>query len=143
MKKRLTILRKFLIVLVPIFTLFFLFLSIFASSQIKSISNTVYNQHKTQLKDNISKALDFKLEAIKNIVLGIASNSTILSSMYNEEREKIYKEISHLRNILNSESSFKNPLIQVVDANSAAYAKSWDEKAYGANVSARESVSKV
>ncbi len=58
--------------------------------QIKSISNTVYNQHKIQLKDNISKALDFKLEAIKNIVLGIASNSTILSSMYNEERRKKY-----------------------------------------------------
>jgi len=143
MDKKLTVLQKFLLVLIPAFVVFVVILSIFAYSQIKSISATVYQQHEEQLQESISKALEARLEGIKNIVLGIANNSAIISNMYNEEREKIYLEINHLRNVLNKESSFKNPLIQVVDAYSASYAKSWDEKAYGADVSSRESVTYV
>jgi len=143
MKKSLTILKKSLIVLIPVFTVSFLILSTFAYSQIALISKTVYEKEKSRLQVDISKALESKLEAIKNIVVGIASNSTVINEMYNEEREKIYDEISHLRNALNRESSFKNPLIQVVDAESASYAKSWDRKAYGANVSSRNSVTFV
>lgn len=143
MKKKLTILQKSLLALVPTFVVFFTILSIFAYSQINTISNTVYNQYKTQLQDTVSKALSFKLEAIKNIVLGISNNGVIISSMYDEDREAIYKEISHLRTALNNESSFKNPLIQVVDAMSASYVKSWDLRSYGADVSSRSSVSFV
>lgn len=143
MNKKLTILQKSLIALVPTFAFFFLVLSLFAYSQTRTISNTVYNQHKSQLKENISKALEFKLEAIKNIVLGISNNGEIVSKMYDEDREGIFNEISHLRSALNSESTFKNPLIQVVDAMSASYVKSWDVKSYGADVSARKSISLV
>ncbi|PHR53914.1 MAG: chemotaxis protein [Arcobacter sp.] len=143
MNKKLTILQKSLIALVPTFAFFFLVLSLFAYFQTRTISNTVYNQHKSQLKENISKALEFKLEAIKNIVLGISNNGEIISKMYDEDREGIFNEISHLRSALNSESTFKNPLIQVVDAMSASYVKSWDVKSYGADVSARKSISLV
>lgn len=143
MKKKSTILQKSLLALIPTFVVFFVILSIFAYSQINTISNTVYNQHKTQLQDTVSKALSFKLEAIKNIVLGISNNGVIISKMYDEDREGIFKEISHLRTALNTESSFKNPLIQVVDAMSASYVKSWDLKSYGADVSGRNSVSFV
>lgn len=143
MKRKLTILQKSLIPLISVFILFLLVLSVFSLSQIESISKTVYNQHKTQLQEDISRALEFKLEAIKNIVLGIANNGTIITEMYNEEREEIFKEINNLQNALNLESTFKNPLIQVVDAESASYVKSWDEKSYGADVSIRESVSFV
>ena len=143
MKKKLTILQKSLIALVPTFAFFFLVLSLFAYSQTTTISNTVYNQHKSQLKENVSKALEFKLEAIKNIVLGISNNGEIVSKMYDEDREGIFSEISHLRSALNTESTFKNPLIQVVDSMSASYVKSWDVKSYGADVSARQSISLV
>ena len=143
MKKKMTILQKSLLALIPTFIVFFVVLSIFAYYQINTISNTVYTQHKTQLQETVSKALSFKLEAIKNIVLGISNNGEIISKMYDEDREGIYKEISRLRKALNTESSFKNPLIQVVDAMSASYVKSWDLKSYGADVSSRNSVSFV
>lgn len=143
MKKKLSILQKSLIALVPTFAFFFLVLSLFAYSQTTTISNTVYNQHKLQLQENVSKALEFKLEAIKNIVLGISNNGEIVSKMYDEDREGIFTEISHLRSALNAESTFKNPLIQVVDSMSASYVKSWDVKSYGADVSARKSISLV
>jgi len=142
-KKKLTILQKSLIALVPTFAFFFLVLSLFAYSQTRTISNTVYNQHKSQLQENISKALEFKLEAIKNIVLGLSNNGEIISKMYDEDREGIFNEISYLRSALNAESTFKNPLIQVVDSMSASYVKSWDVKSYGADVSARKSINLV
>ena len=143
MKKKLTILQKSLIALVPTFTFFFVVLSAFAYFQTRTISNTVYNQHKAQLQENVSKALEFKLEAIKNVVLGISNNGEIISKMYDEDREGIFSEISHLRSALNADSSFKNPLIQVVDSMSASYVKSWDSKSYGADVSSRNSISLV
>ncbi len=143
MKKKLSILQKSLIALVPTFALFFIILSFFASYQINLISTTVYKQQSAQLQENITKNLEFKLEAIKNIVLGISKNSTILSAMYDEDRDVIYDEINHFRTALNNESSFKNPLIQVVDLWSASYVKSWNKQAYGADVSSRESISIV
>jgi methyl-accepting chemotaxis protein len=118
-------------------------LSFFASYQINLISTTVYKQQSAQLQENITKTLEFKLEAIKNIVLGISKNSTIVSAMYDEDRDAIYDEINRFRTALNKESSFKNPLIQVVDLMSSSYVKSWDKKAYGADVSSRESISIV
>ncbi len=143
MNKNLTILRKFLMVLIPSFIFFFLLLIWFSVVQVSSISNTVYQQEASQLQKTIEKDLNFKLEAIKNIVLGIANNGTVLSKMYDEERESIYKEISKFRTALNKESLFKNPLIQVVDGMMTSYVKSWDKKAYGADVSARKSVNYV
>ncbi|OIP56388.1 MAG: chemotaxis protein [Helicobacteraceae bacterium CG2_30_36_10] len=143
MKKKLSILQKSLLALVPTFALFFILLSFFASYQINLISTTVYKQQTVQLQENITKILEFKLEAIKNIVLGISKNSTIVSGMYDEEREAIYNEINLFRTALNDESSFKNPLIQVVDSMSSSYVKSWDLKAYGADVSSRESINIV
>jgi len=143
MQSNLSILKKSLIALVPSFLFFYIVLAWFAYSEISSISKTVYEQHKEQLQDNVTKAMDFKLEAIKNIVLGIANNGTVISKMYDEEREAIFDEISHFRSALNAESSFENPLIQVVDTMSSSYVKSWDKKAYGADVSARESVAYV
>lgn len=143
MQSNLSILKKSLIALVPSFLFFYIVLAWFAYSEISSISKTVYTQHKEQLQDNVTKAMDFKFEAIKNIVLGISNNGTVISKMYNEEREAIFDEISHFRSALNAESSFENPLIQVVDTMSSSYVKSWDKKAYGADVSARESVAYV
>lgn len=143
MKKKLSILQKSLIALVPTFALFFIILSFFASYQINLISTTVYKQQSVQLQENITKNLEFKLEAMKNIVLGISKNSTIVSAMYDEDRDVIYDEINHFRTALNNESSFKNPLIQVVDLWSASYVKSWNKQAYGANVSSRESINIV
>ncbi len=143
MQSNLSILKKSLIALVPCFMFFYIVLAWFAYSEISSISKTVYTQHKEQLQDNVTKVMDFKFEAIKNIVLGIANNGTVLSKMYDEERGAIFDEISHFRSALNAESSFENPLIQVVDTMSSSYVKSWDKKAYGADVSARESVAYV
>jgi len=143
MKSNLNILKKSLMALIPSFLFFYVVLAWFAYSEISSISKTVYSQHKEQLQENITKALDFKLEAIKNIVLGISNNGTVVTKMYDEEREAIFDEISHFRTALNAESSFKNPLIQVVDTMGSSYVKSWDKKAYGADVSSRESVSYV
>ena len=143
MQSNLSILKKSLIALVPSFMFFYIVLAWFAYSEISSISKTVYTQHKEQLQESVTKAMDFKLEAIKNIVLGIANNGTVISKMYDEEREAIFDEISHFRSALNAESSFENPLIQVVDTMSSSYVKSWDKKAYGADVSARESVAYV
>ncbi len=143
MQSNLSILKKSLIALVPSFMFFYIVLAWFAYSEISSISKTVYTQHKEQLQDNVTKVMDFKFEAIKNIVLGIANNGTVLSKMYDEERGAIFDEISHFRSALNAESSFENPLIQVVDTMSSSYVKSWDKKAYGADVSARESVAYV
>jgi len=143
MKSNLSILKKSLIALVPSFLFFYIVLAWFAYSEISSISKTVYTQHKEQLQENVTKALDFKLEAIKNIVLGITNNGAVISKMYDEDRDGIFEEISRFRTALNAESSFKNPLIQVVDAMSGSYVKSWDKGAYGADVSMRESVTYV
>jgi methyl-accepting chemotaxis protein len=143
MKTKSTILQKSLFLLIPTFIVFFTALSLFAAYKISLISKTIYSQHSTQLQENISKASEFKFEAIKNIVLGISNNGKMISSMYDENREDIYKEISTLRTALNNESSFKNSLIQVVDTMSSSYVKSWDPIAYGANVSGRTSISFV
>jgi methyl-accepting chemotaxis protein len=143
MKSNLSILKKSLVALVPSFLFFYLVLAWFAYLEISSISKTVYTQHKEQLQENVTTALDFKLEAIKNIVLGISNNGVVISKMYDEDREGIFDEISRFRTALNAESSFKNPLIQVVDTMSGSYVKSWDKTAYGADVSMRESVTYV
>ncbi len=143
MKKKLSILQKSLIALVPTFAIFFIILSFFAFYQINLISTTVYKQQSAQLQENITKNLEFKLEAIKNIVLGISKNSTIVSAMYDEDRTVLYDEINRLRTALNNESSFKDPLIQVVDLWSASYVKSWNKQAYGADVSSRDSINLV
>jgi methyl-accepting chemotaxis protein len=63
--------------------------------------------------------------------------------MYDEDREAIFNEIFKLREALTASNSFKNPLIQVVDLMSTSYVKSWDKKAYGADVGMRNSIKEV
>lgn len=138
--KTLTIYKKFMIALLPSFLLFFLILSYFAVSQTQSIEETVNQKSARQLQKDISQLLAFKMEAIKNIVLAIADNGSVLQNMYDENRDALFEEISRFRKSLNSQSSFKDPLIQIVDPMSTSYVKSWDKKAYGADVSDRESV---
>ena len=138
--KSLSILSKSLLALFPIFILLFIILMIVTFSELDSISKTVYENEKQQLQKDMLSALSVKTETLKNIVIAISQNSSMINKMYDEEREDIYKEISRLYHALEMSGSFKKPLIQVVDAMGTSYVKSWDKKAYGAIVSDRESV---
>ena len=138
--KSFSILTKSLISLLPIFALLFIILSIVTFSELSSISQTVYQSEKKQLQTDISSALTVKKEALKNIVIAISQNGEVINKMYDEEREEIYKEISHLYHALESSGSFKKPLIQVVDTMGTSYVKSWDRQAYGAIVTDRQSI---
>jgi len=143
MKKNLTILRKFLIIMIPAFVISFIILVWFSYSQIVSISHTVYTKNQMQLVNTLTQSLTSKEEAMKNIVLGLSNNGTVISTMYDEDRDGLFQEISRLRTALNVQSSFKSSLIQVVDTMGSSYVKSWDIKAYGADVSDRESIAYV
>ena len=141
--RNLSILSKLLIALVPVSLLVFVVLSVITYVQISSIEEKVYKQEKNILSEDIQKDLSTKLEAIKNIVVSISQNSRVINGMYNENRGDIFDEIFKLRESLNKNNSFKNPLIQVVDLMSTSYVKSWDKKAYGANVGMRPSIQSV
>ena len=141
--KNLSILTKALIPFVIIFVLLFTTLSIVTVSELSNIRKTVYSQESTQLKENITEALNTKLESLKNIVIAISQNGAVVKNMYNEDRESIYEEISKLYNALELSNSFKKPLIQVVDSRGSSYVKSWNKKAYGAVVKGRDSVKVV
>ena len=141
--KNFTLLSKVLIYLVPLMVIVFAIISYLMYGQISDIEESVYKQEKSKLKNSIKKDLNIKLESLKNIVISIANNSVIVSSMHNEERELIFDEIFKLRESLTENKSFENPLIQVVDLMSSSYVKSWDKKAYGAGVGMRKSISTV
>lgn len=141
--KSLSILTKSLVALFPIFILLFIILGIVTLSELSSIRETVYNSEKEQLQKDISSSLGVKTEAIKNIVIAISQNGTVITKMYDEEREDIYDEISRLYHSLEMSGSFKKPLIQVVDSMGTSYVKSWDKNAYGAIVTDRKSVRDV
>ena len=141
--KNLTLLSKLLIALIPVILLIFILLAFIIYSQINSIEETIYTKEKLSLKSNITKDLDNKLESLKNIVISIANNGVVIENMYNEEREPIFDEIFKLRKNLVKNHSFENPLIQIVDLMSTSYVKSWDKKAYGADVSMRHSIKLV
>jgi len=141
--KNLTLLTKLLIALVPVILLVFVALSFVMYSQINSIEESIYTKEKESLKSNITKDLNNKLEALKNIVISIANNSVVVNNMYNEDREAIFEEIFKLREVLVKNRSFENPLIQIVDLMSTSYVKSWDQKAYGADVGMRNSIKMV
>ena len=141
--KNLTLLTKLLVALIPVILLVFVLLSYVMYSQVNSIESTIYTKEKESLKSNISKDLNNKLEALKNIVISIANNGIVVENMYNEDREAIFKEIFKLREVLVKNHSFENPLIQIVDLMSTSYVKSWDKKAYGADVGMRNSIKMV
>lgn len=141
--KNLTLLSKLLIALVPVILVVFALLSFIMYSQINSIEETIYTKEKLSLKSNITKDLNNKLESLKNIVISISNNGVVVENMYNEEREAIFDEIFKLRETLVKNNSFENPLIQIVDLMSTSYVKSWDEKAYGADVGMRNSIKLV
>ncbi len=138
--KNLTLLSKLLIALIPVILIVFVLLSFIMYSQINSIEETIYTKEKASLKNNITKDLNNKLESLKNIVISIANNGVVIENMYNEEREPIFNEILKFREALVKNHSFKNPLIQIVDLMSTSYVKSWDKKAYGADVGMRNSI---
>jgi len=138
--KSLSILSKSLIALFPVFVLLFIILGIVTISELSSISDTVYKSEKKQLQKDITRSLNVKTEALKNIVIAISNNGQVINKMYDEEREEIYKEIAGLYKSLESSGSFKKPLIQVVDSLGTSYVKSWDKSAYGAIVTDRQSV---
>lgn len=138
--KNFSLLNKLLIALIPIILIAFVTLSFIMYKQINSIQNSIYNKEELSLKSNIKKDLNMKLEALKNIVVSISNNSLVVNSMYDEDRESIFNEIFKLREALTTNKSFKNPLIQVVDLMSTSYVKSWDKRAYGADVGMRNSI---
>ncbi|EQB40615.1 methyl-accepting chemotaxis protein [Sulfurimonas hongkongensis] len=141
--KNFTLLSKLLIALIPIILLAFVILSFIMYKQVDSIQNNIYNKEELSLKSDIKKDLNTKLEALKNIVISISNNSLVVNSMYDEDRETIFNEIYKLREALTANKSFKNPLIQVVDLMSTSYVKSWDKRAYGADVGVRNSIKAV
>ena len=141
--KNLTLLTKLLLALIPVILLIFVILSFVTYSQIDSIEESIYTKEKQSLKSNITKDLNNKLEALKNIVISIANNGVVVNNMYNEDREAIFEEIFKLREVLVKNHSFENPLIQIVDLMSTSYVKSWDKKAYGADVGMRNSIKMV
>ena len=138
--KNLTLLTKLLIALVPVILIVFVLLSFVMYSQIDSIEESIYTKEKQSLKSNITKDLNNKLEALKNIVISIANDGVVVNSMYDEDREAIFDEIFKLREVLVKNHSFENPLIQIVDLMSTSYVKSWNKKAYGADVGMRNSI---
>ncbi|MDQ7068797.1 MAG: methyl-accepting chemotaxis protein [Sulfurimonas sp.] len=141
--KSLSLLSKLFLAFTPVIILCVVVLSIVIYKQISSIEHTVYIQEKELLQKQIASNLNVKLESLKNIVISIANNSRVINSMYDEERDIIYQEIFRLREALNLNKSFHEPLIQVVDLQSASYVKSWDKNAYGADVSMRQSIQTV
>jgi len=138
--KNLSILQKYIVVLMPIAVTLFLVLSIVTSKQISNISKTIYNQEMLNLQASIQRSLNTKIETIKNVVISISNNGTIVNGVYDEDRDVIFREIFGLRESLEYNGAFKKPLIQVVDSMGATYVKSWDKKAYGADVSHRKSI---
>ncbi len=138
--KNLTLLTKLLIALIPVILIVFVLLSFVMYSQIGSIEESIYIKEKQSLKNNITKDLNNKLEALKNVVISIANNGVVVNSMYDEDREAIFDEIFKLREVLVKNHSFENPLIQIVDLMSTSYVKSWNKKAYGADVGMRKSI---
>ena len=138
--KNLQLLSKLLIALIPVILLVFLVLFTIMYQQVSSIEKTTYENEKEILKNDINKSLHAKLESLKNIVISIANNGKVIENMYNEERDLIFDEIFTLRESLVTNKSFKAPLIQVVDLMGTSYVKSWNKKAYGANVAMRKSI---
>ncbi|WP_373004332.1 methyl-accepting chemotaxis protein [Sulfurimonas sp.] len=141
--KNFSLLNKLLIALIPIILIAFVILSFIMYKQVDSIEKSIYNKEERTLKSDIQKDLNTKLEALKNIVISISNNGLVVNSMYDEDRESIFNEIFKLREALTANKSFTNPLIQVVDLMSTSYVKSWDKKAYGADVGMRNSIKVV
>ena len=138
--KNLQLLSKLLIALIPVILVVFLVLFTIMYQQVSSIEKTTYGNEKEILKNDINKDLHVKLESLKNIVISISNNGKVIENMYNEERDLIFNEIFALRESLVINKSFKAPLIQVVDLMGTSYVKSWNKKAYGANVAMRKSI---
>lgn len=138
-----SILTKSLMPVSLVFIVLFVTLGAVALSQLSTIRKTVYEQESVQLQKVIAKALDNKIESLKNIVVSVSQNGVVLKGMYNEERDVIFDEIFKLYKALEISNSFKNPLIQVVDARGSSYVKSWNQQAYGAQVGGRNSVQEV
>ena len=141
--KNFTLLSKLLIALIPTILFAFVVLTFILYYQIASIEKTIYVKEQSSLQSNIQKDLDTSLASLQNVVISISNNSLVSNSMYDEDRETIFKEIFKLREALNKNQSFDNPLIQVVDLMSTSYVKSWDKKAYGADLSMRNSIKQV
>ncbi|MBL1243915.1 MAG: methyl-accepting chemotaxis protein [Sulfurimonas sp.] len=141
--KSLSLLSKLFLVFTPVIIICVIILSVVIWRQIDSIEHTVYIQEKEFLQKETANNLSVKLESLKNIVIAIANNNVVINNMYDEEREIIYEEIFRLREALNINKSFDDPLIQIVDLQSASYVKSWDKNAYGADVSMRQSIQTV
>lgn len=141
--KHLTLLRKVILVLIPIIMILFAILGIVMYQQIASIETAVYVKEKNTLKNSIKKELARKLESLKNVVISISNNSAVINGMYDENRDVIFNEIYKLKEELTKNDSFQKPLIQVVDPMGTSYVKAWDKKAYGANVGMRNSIQAV
>ena len=138
--KNLSILQKYIVVLIPIAITLFLVLSIVTSKQISNISKTIYNQEMLNLQTDVTRSLDTKIETLKDVVISISNNGAIVNGVYDEDRDTIFNEIFRLRESFEYNGAFKKPMIQVVDSMGATYVKSWDKKAYGADVSDRKSI---
>ena len=141
--KKLSILTKLLIFLLPIVFLVFLILFSVLYTKTTSIEQSTYKKEQSSLSREIQNDLKIKLNTLKNIVIAVSENSIVVDNMYNEEREPIFNEIFKLREALKKNKSLKNPLIQIVDTMSASYVKSWNKNAYGADVSSRKSIQYV
>jgi len=141
--KNLSILQKYIVVLVPIAITLFLVLTVVTSKEISNISKTIYNQEMLNLQADVTRSLDTKVETLKDIVISISNSGAIVNGIYDEDRDTIFNEIYSLRKSFEINNAFRKPMIQVVDSMGATYVKSWDKKAYGADVSDRKSIQYV
>ncbi len=138
--KNLSLLKKLFIYMLPIFILLFSTLTINSYVKIRDIKQDIYKKEKNTLRKDIRKTLKTKLNLLKNIVIPMSYNSSLLSYTSDDDRDKIFKEISSVREAIIEGGTFKDPKIQIVDAEGYSYVKSWNKSAYGADTNNRNSI---
>ena len=138
--KDLPLQKKLFVYMLPIFILLFATLIINSYIRIKDIKHDVYKKEKSSLKKDIQKTLKTKLELLKNVVIPMSHDSALLGYISDDDRENIFKEINSVRNALIKGGTFKDPKIQIVDADGYSYVKSWNKSLYGADTNNRNSI---
>ena len=138
--KDLPLQKKLFVYMLPIFILLFATLLLNSYIRIKDIKHDVYNKEKNSLRKDIQKTLKTKLELLKNVVIPISYDSALLNDISDDDRDKIFKEINIIRKALIKGGTFKDPKIQIVDAEGYSYVKSWNKSLYGADTNNRNSI---
>jgi len=141
--KDLSIGKKLFIYLLPLFLVLITILIYDSYIGINNIKESVYAKEKIILQKDINKDLHAKFTLLKNIIIPIANDSSLKNFMFDDDRDKIFDEISATRSELVRGKVFKDPKIQIVDAEGLSFVKSWDKKLYGGDVNSRNSIKYV